>query len=470
LKFIKNIKLPEYGYIGFTELEESIIDTFYFQRLRRIRQSPGVSLVYPGASHTRFEHSLGAMHLAGEAATHLILNSKNNLLPIIEYFKTADERAEMSRLVQTARLGGLLHDVGHGPLSHTFEYFLKLCYITFAHENLSIQIIYEKLKKYFEDKTKNPYKVDVRHIISLLCDITRKPDSKISIKKETQTFLGSIGLSNADISFMEDFLSTNWFLNHIIKEDPYNVDRFNYLILDSNRSGAVEYGAIDVERLIQNLYIHKDVVTVSSRARDAALRFFEAYSHMYKSIYLHKVSYGADLHLAYAMFLASEEEPSSMFGNLRNNHDLEDILPLSDDVLLYELNKIKSKKCRPVIDDFLQRKIMSRVYETDSKEFRKLLIEKGKAGVISEIRKKAKLSEDVIITIASIEEKKASPPPFTEEALVRVSCLNLDTNEREKISEEVIGVLTPKETYRVYTLKDDKILEKVKTAARSLIG
>ena len=65
LTILKTIRLPEYGYIGITELEEKIIDTYYFQRLRRIRQSPGVSLAYPGASHSRFEHSLGAMHIAG---------------------------------------------------------------------------------------------------------------------------------------------------------------------------------------------------------------------------------------------------------------------------------------------------------------------------------------------------------------------------------------------------------------------
>ncbi|MEM3172893.1 MAG: HD domain-containing protein, partial [Candidatus Nitrosotenuis sp.] len=250
LKIVKNMKLPEYGYIGLTELEVSIIDTYFFQRLRRIRQSLGVSLVYPGASHTRFEHSIGAMHLAGEAAIHLILNSKGkDTHPVIEYFKTEDDRKKTSQLVQIARLGALLHDVGHGPLSHTFEYFLKFCNVTWTHENLSMEIIYKKLKQFFDNKSKNPYGVDVRHVISLLCDLKREA-KKISIKADAKSFLKSIGLVDDDISFMEEFLSKNWFLNHIIKEDPYNVDRFNYLILDSNRSGAIDYGSIDFQRLI----------------------------------------------------------------------------------------------------------------------------------------------------------------------------------------------------------------------------
>lgn len=78
MNFTKSIRLPEYGYIGITKLENEIIDTAEFQRLCRIRQNPGVYMVFPGASHSRFEHSLGAMHIAGEASTYIILNSNTN--------------------------------------------------------------------------------------------------------------------------------------------------------------------------------------------------------------------------------------------------------------------------------------------------------------------------------------------------------------------------------------------------------
>ena len=69
LQFKKAIRLSEYDYIGLREQELFVVDTFESQRLRRIRQTPGVSLVYPGANHARFEHSLGVAYLAREAAT-----------------------------------------------------------------------------------------------------------------------------------------------------------------------------------------------------------------------------------------------------------------------------------------------------------------------------------------------------------------------------------------------------------------
>src|SRR5581483_4034093 len=89
------------------------------QRLRRIHQLGTGNLVYPGANHTRFEHSLGAWHLAGRAAAALEL-------------KRDDARA-----VQAA---ALLHDVGHGPFSHTADFFYR-DYLGKSHEDLAIEAL-----------------------------------------------------------------------------------------------------------------------------------------------------------------------------------------------------------------------------------------------------------------------------------------------------------------------------------------
>src|SRR3712207_4455043 len=146
LNFKKNIRLPEYGYIGITELEEKLIDTKFFQRLRRIRQSPGVYMVFPGSSHSRFEHSLGSMYIAGEAAIHIILNSKNHVksTSIIDIINSIDAKTEIIKQVQVTRLAALLHDVGHAPFSHTFEEFLKFVnpYSDWKHETLGLEILY----------------------------------------------------------------------------------------------------------------------------------------------------------------------------------------------------------------------------------------------------------------------------------------------------------------------------------------
>ena len=99
------IKDPVHGYIYVTNIEQEIIDTFPLQRLRRIKQLAGAEYVYPGANHTRFEHSLGVMYLAGQLCEN----------PQISEVLSGEES-------QMVRIAALLHDVGHGSFSHIFEY------------------------------------------------------------------------------------------------------------------------------------------------------------------------------------------------------------------------------------------------------------------------------------------------------------------------------------------------------------
>lgn len=117
---MKLIKDPVHGYITLTEQEQKLVDTMAVQRLRRISQLPLVYLVYPGGRHSRFDHSLGCMFLAGEFAQHLGLDDhKTSLL------KTA----------------ALLHDLGHTPYSHLLEQILAEKGL--SHEAMSMRIIEE---------------------------------------------------------------------------------------------------------------------------------------------------------------------------------------------------------------------------------------------------------------------------------------------------------------------------------------
>jgi len=117
---LKLIKDPVHGYINVTEEELGVIDTYAVQRLRRVIQLPFVYLVYPGARHTRFDHSLGCMHLAGEFAEKLGLD---------------DYRRKV------LRIAGLLHDIGHAPYSHLFEILLEKAGLT--HETMTLRILKE---------------------------------------------------------------------------------------------------------------------------------------------------------------------------------------------------------------------------------------------------------------------------------------------------------------------------------------
>ena len=104
MKFVGEIADPIHKFIRFSDLEKKIIDSSVFQRLRRIKQLAGAHLVYPSAQHSRFEHSLGTMHVAGLAGEHLFS------LGIID-----------KESIQELRVASLLHDIGHGPYSHTLE-------------------------------------------------------------------------------------------------------------------------------------------------------------------------------------------------------------------------------------------------------------------------------------------------------------------------------------------------------------
>lgn len=104
MDFAGEITDPIHRYIRFSQAEKDVIDSAAFQRLRRIRQLAGAHLVYPSAQHSRFEHSLGAMHIAGLACESLL----------------AKGHIDNAEVVEEIRLAALLHDIGHGPFSHLF--------------------------------------------------------------------------------------------------------------------------------------------------------------------------------------------------------------------------------------------------------------------------------------------------------------------------------------------------------------
>ncbi|MDI6655252.1 MAG: HD domain-containing protein, partial [Candidatus Hydrothermarchaeota archaeon] len=108
-----------HGDIFLTQVEVEIVDTLEFQRLRRLKQLGMTYLVYPSANHTRFEHSLGALHLAGRVADKLGLSGEDK---------------------KKIRIAALLHDIGHGPLSHTSEALLE-CYLNKSHEKITRSIV-----------------------------------------------------------------------------------------------------------------------------------------------------------------------------------------------------------------------------------------------------------------------------------------------------------------------------------------
>lgn len=133
-KFIRD---SVYGDIKLNEIEVEVMDNPQFQRLRRIKQLGLISLIYPGANHTRFEHSIGTMHIASKLADKLDLNQEDKEL---------------------VRISALLHDIGHGPFSHVSEGVLS-----FPHEELTKYVIKNTAIRDIVEK-----KFDINKIIEII--------------------------------------------------------------------------------------------------------------------------------------------------------------------------------------------------------------------------------------------------------------------------------------------------------------
>jgi len=242
LKFVAEIRDPIHGYIKITEVERQLIDSVFIQRLRRIHQLAGAYLVYPGGVHTRFEHVLGTMHVAGLTCRSL-----------------ADKGWLKDDDVQELRLAGLLHDVGHGPFSHLFEEVLTEK-TDLSHEDLSQRIVTES------------------SIGDILRRNGRRP-SKISTL--------CVGKSKGPA-----------FMNQVIA-GGLSADMMDYLLRDTYFTG-VEYGKVDIQRVVDSLDVSADGHLMLERA---ALYAFEALLiaryEMFKAVYFHRTVRAAELMLAH---------------------------------------------------------------------------------------------------------------------------------------------------------------------------
>ena len=208
-----------------------LVEHPYFQRLRRIKQLSLTHYVYPGALHTRFHHALGALHLMRQT----IANLKG---------RGVDISQEESEAVQIAIL---LHDIGHGPFSHTLEHTL----ISVHHEELSI-LFMEKLNEELDGQ------------LDLALKIFQGAYSK--------PYLTQLVSSQLDM------------------------DRMDYLNRDSYFTGVSE-GVIGYHRLIKMLTVHEGELVVEEKGIYSIERFLTARRLMYWQVYLHKTVLAAELML-----------------------------------------------------------------------------------------------------------------------------------------------------------------------------
>ncbi|MDH5448038.1 MAG: HD domain-containing protein [Candidatus Bathyarchaeota archaeon] len=293
------IKDPVHGYVYITETEKDIIDSFPMQRLHRLRQLAGAEYVYPGANHTRFEHSIGTMYLAQR------LTENSNLSQYLSKEET-----------QMIRLAALLHDVGHGPFSHVFEYLLEK-FLGKTHEEITVWMI-EK---------------------SELSDILEKAgyDADEAAKLAT----GSLRRKG------------KMFMDQII-QSAVDVDKLDFIVRDTYHTGA-EYGNVDVFRIIHMLDVLDENLAVDIGALSALESFILARIESFKSIYFHRVSRAAQIMLATAMEKAKDEL------GLVNFKTPEEYLALND-YTVWTMLKL-CEKSRKIMKNLERRRLLKCVYD-----------------------------------------------------------------------------------------------------------
>jgi HD superfamily phosphohydrolase len=293
------IKDPVHGYVYITETEKELIDSYPVQRLRRLRQLAGSEFVYSGANHTRFEHSIGVMYLAGE------LTENQNLCQML-----SEEE------IQIVRMAALLHDVGHGPFSHVFEHLLV-----------------KFLKKTHEDMTQWIIKESELHDIINGLGYDAGAVAKLAVGE-----LRSPGKA---------------FVDQII-QSAVDVDKLDFVVRDTYHTGA-EYGYVDVFRLIHMLDILGENLAVDVSALSALESFVLARLESFRSIYFHRVGRAAQIMLATAMEAANEEL------GLIDYNSPEDYLALNDYTVWTKLKECK--KSSAIIDDLERRKLLKCAYD-----------------------------------------------------------------------------------------------------------
>lgn len=270
------IKDPIHGAIDLSDGEVEILDSREFQRLRAIKQLGFAEYSFPGATHNRYIHSVGVMHLAGRAFDNIFRETE---------FKSASARV---RLRQAVRLGALLHDIGHGPLSHTTEEVMpevgKLGIAVYRERDPKFGTVDPKRRATHEDYT-------IKFLTdSPLSALIRENFSEID--PYSIACLIDLNLKARDDFFVDNGIDYRPVLSQVISSEM-DVDRMDYLERDAYFCGT-NYGRVELGWLLGNLTCHqrdgKMYLALNRRALYTFDDFLISRHHMYLMVYFHHKS------------------------------------------------------------------------------------------------------------------------------------------------------------------------------------
>ena len=400
---------PIHDFIRAYSTEITIIDNPIFQRLRRIRQLSGAHLVYPGAQHTRFEHSLGVMHIAGQAGQVLqekgIINSND---------------------IENIRLAALLHDIGHGPFAHIFEEVLQRKKKA-SHEEIGRDLI---------------LKTEIGDVIS-----------KSGFDKKLIT---KLAFGDSKFQFMNEIIS-----------GALSADMMDYLLRDGYFTGA-EHAKIDHKRITQSLDVYQKKLALEK----SALYSFESMMHsryqMFKAVYFHKTVRAAEVMLLESIRLAYDELGfSNLSWNdyvcLTDDYVLEKLVSLPP-------KTPELKKAKKLAIDYQNRELFKCVFERmlTSKSLDKVKTTKLR----QELSRKSKVDENEIFVDTSITSSIPLSPSKKESKSIILITKGNHKFEAQEIPISKIPLVSTMSGFmnilRIYTNRKNR--KKVEIAAKLILG
>jgi len=399
---------PIHDFVRVNSNELKIIDTPIFQRLRRIRQLSGAHLIYPGAQHTRFEHSLGVMHIASMAGH--ALNEKGIV---------------SSDNIQNLRFAGLLHDIGHGPFSHLFEELLQKRKM--SHEDIGRDII---LKTQIGDL--------------------------ISANGFDKKFITELAFGDSKFQFMNEIIS-----------GALSADIMDYLLRDGYFTGA-EHAKIDHNRLTYSLDVYKNKLALEKSALVNFETMMISRYQMFKAVYFHKTVRAGEVMLLESMYLAEEDLGLSSI-SLDEYLKLTDEVILSKLLNLPERNS-KLRMAKKIATDYLNRNLFKSVFEVSVTG--NAVTKKRMQSIREEVSKKSKVDiNEIFVDSSNTPSIPLSPSKKESKSIIILERDGVKATAKEiPISDiRLVSVMSGfMKILRVYTPTNNR--KKVEIAAKSILN
>jgi HD superfamily phosphohydrolase len=266
---------PVYRYIRVTKpggvpgevAEQDLIDHAWLQRLRRIHQLQSAWWVFATAEHSRFQHALGAMHLAGDWSRHLYPTLRHQ----------HPDAPSQAVVAETLRLAGLLHDVGHGPFGHFFdENYLSRWGLD--HEEVGRRLILDELAP-------------------LIGELRASPDADFEPGERVDPRWVAYLISPRDLPELSGPAAPGWLraLRPLLV-GPYSADNMDYVPRDSYICG-VSTGPVDVQRILHYSFVSEHGLTLHNHGAEALFMFLTARLYLYQQVYFHRTVRRIDLQL-----------------------------------------------------------------------------------------------------------------------------------------------------------------------------